>query len=219
MPGVIAQMPDRTRDAQRSRNAILGAAESLFAEHGYDGTSLAEIAAHAGLSRGTPSYFFGAKEQLYLDVLDRAFLARQAATEAAFEPVHAWCAGGLGLGELRVALGAAAEDYLRFLSQKPSFVRLVVQEELGGGQRLRRRATPSTALEDAFRALRRAGPPRGLSTFEVSDAVLLFIALTFAPVSYRNTLMRAVDRDLERPAGRRAQVRLIVEQLMHLIAA
>ncbi len=216
---MIAHTPDRTRDPQRSRNAILAAAESLFAEHGYEGTSLAEIAAHAGLSRGTPSYFFGAKEQLYLEVLDRAFIARQAATEAAFAPVHAWCAGGQGLAELRVALGAAAGDYLRFLAQKPSSVRLVVQEELGGGHWLRRRGTPSTALEDAFTALRRAGADRGVSTFEVNDAVLLFIALTFAPVSYRNTLMRAVDRDLERPAGRRAQVELVVEHLMHLITA
>ena len=40
-----------SRDAERSRQAILAAAESAFAEHGFDGVSLARIAEHAGLSR------------------------------------------------------------------------------------------------------------------------------------------------------------------------
>lgn len=124
-----------------------------------------------------------------------------------------------GRTELSRALGEATGDYLSFLARKPGFVRLVVQEELGGGKRIRRRRAPSTALEDAFKALRREGPGRGLRPFAGSDAVLLFIALTFAPVSYRNTLMRAVDRNLNSPSGRQAQVRLVVDQLMHLIAA
>jgi hypothetical protein len=36
-------------------------------------------------------------------------------------------------------------------------------------------------------------------------------------VSYRNTLMRAVDRDLTRPAVVRRQGKLVVDQLMHLL--
>jgi AcrR family transcriptional regulator len=214
-----ARVAERIRDAERSREAILEAAERLFAERGYDGSSLGDIASAAGLSRGTPSYFFGSKEQLYLDVLDRAFAARQQATRAAFEPVHEWCDGAAGLDALRRALSEAADDYLRFLASHPSFARLVMQEELGGGVRMQCRAVASTAIEDAFGALRRRGRRRGLRPFRVADAVLVFVALTFAPISYRNTLMRAVDRDLERPAARREQVRLVVDQLMHLITA
>jgi hypothetical protein len=41
------------------------------------------------------------------------------------------------------------------------------------------------------------------------------VSLTFAPVSYGNTLMRAVERDLTRPAVVRRHVRLVVDQLMH----
>jgi TetR/AcrR family transcriptional regulator len=210
---------ERTRDAERSRDAILAAAEKLFADRGYDGASLGEIAAEAGLSRGTPSYFFGSKEELYVDVLNRAFAARQAATEKAFEPVHEWCANaGRDLSDLRAALASAADDYLRFLARQPSFVTLIVQEELGGGRRLQARAVRSTAMQDAFEALRRSGRRRGLRAFDVGDAVLLFVVLTFAPVSYRNTLLRSVGRDLNTPAGRRRHVRLAVDQLMHLIA-
>ena len=63
--------PDRIRDAERTRAAILDAAERLFAEQGYDATSLTEVGAAAGVSRGTPGYFFGTKAELYQAVLDR----------------------------------------------------------------------------------------------------------------------------------------------------
>ncbi len=208
---------ERIRDAERSRKAILDAAETLFAEHGYDGASLHDIAVAAGLSRGTPSYFFGAKGVLYLAVLDRAFAVREAATRAAFVPVHEWCAGQEGHAALRRALASAADDYMNFLAGQPSFVRLVMQEELAGASRLKARRRTTTAIQDAFEALRRQGPRRGLRRFQVQEAILLFIALTFAPISYRNTLMRAVERDLDDPAGRREQVRLAVDQLMHLL--
>lgn len=209
---------DKVRDAQRSRVAILEAAEVFFAEHGYEGASLNEIAAAAGLSRGTPSYFFGSKEDLYVEVLDRAFSARQAATKAAFEPVHAWCAGEEGLDDLRAALSKAATAYMRFLARQPRFSQLVMREELSGGKRMAARTEASTAAQDAFAALRRVARRRGLRSFNVNDAVLLFISLTFTPLSYRSTLMRAVDRDLTRPPILRAHVKLVVEQLMHLLA-
>jgi TetR/AcrR family transcriptional regulator len=207
----------RLRDAARSRKAILDAAERLFAERGYDGASLAGIAAEAGLSRGTPSYFFGSKERLYIEVLDRVFAARQAATDATFAPVRAWCAGGEGPAALRAALIHAAEGYLGFLVRRPSFVRLVAQEELGGGGRMPSRNEASTAMQDAFSALQQVGAARGIRAFEVTDAILVFVGLTFTPASLQNTLMRVVGRDLKRSAARRRQATLAVDQLMHLL--
>lgn len=67
----MAEQP-RQRDAARSRAAILDAAEALFAEHGFDAVTLAQIGAAAGVSRGTPGYFFGTKEALYRLVVERA---------------------------------------------------------------------------------------------------------------------------------------------------
>jgi TetR/AcrR family transcriptional regulator len=215
---VGARTAERSRDAERSRVAILEAAADCFSTHGYDGASLNEIGAAAGLSRGTPSYFFGSKEQLYVEVLDRAFSARQAATKAAFEPVHAWCESDDGVDALRDALVKAAADYIRFLVENPGFVQLVMREELSGGRRMAARTEASTAMHDAFAALRHRADRRGLRRFKVDDAVLVFVALTFAPVSYRNTLMRAVDRDLARPAAARKHAQLVVDQLMRLLA-
>src|SRR5438874_557424 len=75
------------------RTAILAAGERVFAERGYEGASLADIAELAGVSRATPSYFFGSKEDLYVAVLEQVFQDRQSAAVVAFEPLHAWARG------------------------------------------------------------------------------------------------------------------------------
>src|SRR6476646_9612071 len=69
----MAHRLEKERNAARSRAAILDAAEKLFAEKGYDATSLSEVGAAAGVSRGTPGYFFGSKQELYDAVLERCF--------------------------------------------------------------------------------------------------------------------------------------------------
>ncbi len=209
---------EKTRDAQRSRAAILDAAEELFSERGFGGTSLSDIGAAARLSRQTPSYFFGSKEQLYTKVLERLFAARQEATSAAFAPVHAWCEGTGDLASLRAAFTDATEGYLDFLMGRPGFVRLVVREEVDGGERLRATPRASTAMRDAFSALRALPPDRGLRPFALDEAILLYIALTFAPLAFRSTLMLAFERSLEDPATRRRHIEMLVDELMHLLA-
>jgi AcrR family transcriptional regulator len=214
---MAAPASEKTRDAGRSREALLAAAENLFAERGYEGASLNDIASAAGLSRGAPNYFFGSKDQLYSGVIERTFAARDQATRAAFEPVREWCNTGSGFDDLRGALASAAEDYMAFLAERPTFVKLIMREELSGGASIRSRQRRSAPMEDAFAALRSAGAGRGLSEFAVEDALLLFIALTFAPMSFSNTLMRAVRRELRKPAARKRQVKLAVSELMHLL--
>ncbi|QNG43462.1 TetR/AcrR family transcriptional regulator [Sphingobium yanoikuyae] len=56
--------------SDESRGNILAAARSLFAQKGYDATSLDEIARDAGFTKGAVYYFFGSKEALFLSLLD-----------------------------------------------------------------------------------------------------------------------------------------------------
>jgi TetR/AcrR family fatty acid metabolism transcriptional regulator len=53
------------RDATRTRSLVLDAAERIFARDGWRDTTLAAVGAEAGVSRGTPGYFFGSKSGLY----------------------------------------------------------------------------------------------------------------------------------------------------------
>lgn len=66
----LKQMTPR-RSAQRKalETKILAAAEIIFAEHGFDGSSLEAIAEKAGLSRQNMLYYFPSKESLYQSVL------------------------------------------------------------------------------------------------------------------------------------------------------
>jgi AcrR family transcriptional regulator len=178
---------------------------------------MSEIGAAAGLSRGAPGYLFGSKQALYGEVLTAVFSTRQQATEHAFARVRAWCEGDAELARLRSAIIAAAEGYMGFLHEHPAFVALVMREELDGGGRLKRASRSSTAMDDAFQALRSAGANRGLRAFQVPEAVLLFVSLTFAPFSYRNTLLRSVGLEMISERGQRRQARLTAEQLMNLV--
>ena len=205
----------RTRSADRSRAAILDAAEGLFAERGFAGASLGEIGARAGLSRGTPSYFYGSKERLFVAVLERVFAAREEATERAFEPLRAWAQDGDG--SLERALARAVEGYMGFLLARPTFVRLLEWEELQGGRSLRETPRHSRAVSDAFAAVRAVASRRGLRIFDVDDAVLLFVTLTFSPLTQRSTFMAALGRDLADPAALRRHVRFVVDQLLAVV--
>lgn len=207
----------KTRDAQRSREAILDAAESLFAQHGYDGTALGEVAAAARLSRGTPSYFFGAKADLYEAVLERAFAEREEAVISACEPLSRWAQREGDPKALRRALGTMVKEYLAFLLAHPQFVRLMVWESLQGGQRLHGAPHESRAIEAAFGAVRDSVRSRRLGTFAVDDAVLLTLGLTFGVVANRDTYVTKVRMDLDDQTRLRRHVRLVVDQLLALV--
>ena len=63
--------PPRTRNAAATRQAILDAAMHRFAKEGYDGASLREIASDAGVDAALVSRYFGSKEELFVEVLNR----------------------------------------------------------------------------------------------------------------------------------------------------
>lgn len=58
--------------ADDTRTRILEAARDLFAEHGYAGTSLADIAAAVGLTKTAVAYHFHPKDRLAAELLSPA---------------------------------------------------------------------------------------------------------------------------------------------------
>lgn len=61
----------RQQSRQRTRTAILDAAEGAFATRGYRSASLEDIAATAGFTKGAVYSNFGSKADLFLALLDR----------------------------------------------------------------------------------------------------------------------------------------------------
>jgi AcrR family transcriptional regulator len=62
-----------TRPSDITRDRIMKAAERLFAERGYDGTSVRAIVARARVNQAAINYHFDGKDGLYREVLRAAF--------------------------------------------------------------------------------------------------------------------------------------------------
>ncbi len=71
-----------TRASERTRARLLDAAAVLFAEQGFHGTTVREIAQHAGVNLAAGNYHFGSKRALYLEVLRGHFAHIQRALRA-----------------------------------------------------------------------------------------------------------------------------------------
>ena len=59
----------RSADHDIKRRAILDRSAKLFAQHGYDRTSMAEVAAACGVSKALLYHYYASKETLLFDVL------------------------------------------------------------------------------------------------------------------------------------------------------
>jgi AcrR family transcriptional regulator len=61
----------RTRQAEARRDELLRVALRLFAERGFDRTTIADIAAASGTAHGLVYHYFASKDELLLAVLER----------------------------------------------------------------------------------------------------------------------------------------------------
>ena len=61
----------KTRDGEATRSSVLNAAEQLFSENGFSGTSIRKISNASGISDGLILHHFKTKEELYRQVRER----------------------------------------------------------------------------------------------------------------------------------------------------
>ncbi len=73
-----------TRPADYTRQAIMKAAVRLFAEKGFQATSVRDIVAKAGVNQAAINYHFKGKDGLYLELLKLAF--DKLTKQAGFDP-------------------------------------------------------------------------------------------------------------------------------------
>src|SRR6266571_4456700 len=79
----------RARDAERTREVILNAAEAVFAEHGFDGARIDAIAKASGYNPSLLFQYFGDKLGLYTAVLKRADQEASVLSTLLFAPLLA----------------------------------------------------------------------------------------------------------------------------------
>lgn len=129
---MAAGQSKRARDPERTRRALLEAAERLFAERGLDGTRTDDIALDSGVNKAMISYHFGGKHGLYSAVLGGNM-------EPALER----------LATLMESPAPAPERLAEFIRifgdlhiQKPRLSEMILREILAGGRNLDEEALP-----------------------------------------------------------------------------
>jgi TetR/AcrR family transcriptional regulator len=135
--GPAAALPGkRTQHRGEVEGAILREAVRLFAERGFEGTPIAEVAERAGLSKQNLMYYFPTKQALYTRVLDDVlddWLARMAClADPDQDPAD--------------VLRAYVAAKLRFSREQPLASRVYAMEVIGGaklyGEQIRHRVVP-----------------------------------------------------------------------------
>lgn len=181
-----------SRDLAASREAILAAAEGVFADAGYAGASLQQIATAAGVSRGMPGYVFGSKAALYEAVLRRAFASPRAMAADLLASLDAG-------GDLRPELEGAVGAYIDFLAGNPAYVRLLQRASLDGAGPPGGASAQGEALADAVRLTTGlAGTPTG--TGDPRHLLVSLLALCFFPFAHGETLLAPLGLDPHDPA-------------------
>ncbi|WP_144153179.1 TetR family transcriptional regulator [Paraburkholderia sp. BCC1885] len=104
----------RTRaDSLRTRDRILDAAEAAFYEHGVSQTSLADIAEHAGLTRGAIYGHFRNKGEVFTAMVERTVLPMEMLFTVTAEPDEPDPLGRMGDILVRCLTSAATEPHSR----------------------------------------------------------------------------------------------------------
>ena len=105
------------------RDQLIGVARSAFAEKGFDGTSVEDIAARAEVSKPVVYEHFGGKEGLYAVVVDREVQTLHTAIREALMTPHAGARRLLELGTMAL---------LDYVESCPEGFRILVRDRRDG---------------------------------------------------------------------------------------
>lgn len=202
----------RAYDGAGSMEDILRAATAEFADKGFSGARIDEIAAATRTSKRMIYYHFGSKEGLYLAVLEDAY-RRIRAIEATLN------LDDLGPEDALRKLVAFTFDYQQ---DNEDFIRLVMTENMQRGEFLARSASIrplNRSVIDAVEAIYRRGVEAGVFRRGVDpvDLHMSISALCFYSVANRHTFGLVFGADLGSPAALRRRRDSIVETIVRSV--
>lgn len=205
---------ERTRDADRTRAEILDVATREFADHGYAGARVDEIAAKTSTTKRMLYYYFGSKEGLYLTVLERAYAGiRTLEQEVDVEHLPP-----------EAALRQLTELTFDHHESHPDFIRLVSIENIHRAEHLRKspdlEGLAGPAL-DVLTSILERGRAAGVFRDDVDalDVHMLISSFCVFRTANRHTWSAIFRRDMLDPGRREHYRKLLADVVLdHLTA-
>lgn len=202
------------RDAERTRQALLAAAEIEFSTKGLAGARVDVIAEQAAANKRMLYYYFGSKEELYVAVLERAYGAMREAERE------------LNLTNLAPleAIKTLVEFKFDYCEQHQQIIALLAGENMLGAaylKRSKRLRDMNLSLVDVIRTVLDAGVTRGEIKPGI-DPLHLYIsmsALSYFYFSNSATLSVAFARQLNGAAERLLRRAHAVDVIMAFVKA
>ena len=168
-----------------TKEKILTAAEKEFSEYGFGAARVDNIASTSGINKKLIYSHFGNKEELYATVLDNVYTRLSDYEDMISQKEF------LGVESIRETI----LQYFEFLATNPSFVRLVLWENLGGAKYAD--AVHSGIFAGAKELLHK-GIKSGVvrSDLDVEQTVMSMNMFCFSAFSNSNTVSKLLGKDL-----------------------
>jgi AcrR family transcriptional regulator len=161
------------------RRRILDAAVALFAEQGYDATSVQQVVVRAGVTKGALYHYFAAKEDLLFEIYSDLLVSQLAGLDRIL---------ALGLPP-EAALRAIIDDLVATTAEHATAAAVFKREESRlGQQRWQQLQTDWRRYQDAVRGLLRQAQSDGVFSTAASPEVVswaIFGLTTTLPTWYR----------------------------------
>lgn len=189
-----------------TRDLLLASGRVLFAEVGYAGASVRDIASDAGVNSALVRYHFGSKDGLYSAVLEVVFGELRDALLMRFAQVQPG-------GDLLEALLDGYVDFLTVRADNPRLLQRALLDDAADTRDVVRRA-----LMPALAAIREAQPREGQTLLGNFDDVLMTVfSGALVPFLYSPLLSGLLDRDPTEPGAisrRRHHLRALIRAAM-----
>jgi AcrR family transcriptional regulator len=214
MPTRQDAAPARQRDAERTRSEILEVATREFAEHGLAGARVDEIATRTRTTKRMIYYYFGGKEQLYIEVLEAAY-ARIRSVEREVDVEHL---------DPREAIRRLAELTFDHHDSHPEFIRLVSIENIHHAEHMRKSKRLANLNHPAIALIERIlerGHAEQLFRRDVDpiDVHMVISSFCVFRVANRHTFRTLFERDLTDPDRRDHYRRMLGDMVVDYLSA
>lgn len=202
----------RQRNATRTQDEILAAAQIEFARKGYDGARIDAIVARARVSKNLIYHYFESKQRLYIRVLERTYETLRQRQDMI--PVD-------GLDPVS-ALRALCEATFQVFIDEPGIIVMLNTENLYRGRNIAKSPIIRqlyARLTSTLDAILKRGADAGIFRPDI-DAIDLYISISglgYFYLSNRFTLSILFDRDLPSVENLRRRKKHIVDMTLRFV--